>query len=1175
MKKTIILFLIIGLGVSFFSLGEEMPKPTYDNSFMLSMTHSFPDDDASEIIYVKSQLGNGIYAPLLYSKFVSVTMDWKININQIGTGLDSYKRTIDKQISFARQYGVNVHLSLMHGVARKLDIYHPAKIEDLRNAQWYNDNNLYSQEQMNGRSAQQDEAIPSYLRLNQGEWLEGGSEGIERTMASDPVINDYVFGTLSRYARKMRAHLEAKTVAAFAHLKKVQEQNPGIFLVISGPGEAELNFYRINHDQTLQDYFCDYSPFAILEFRDWIKHEGMYATGARYAGEGYSGGGSRYQGASGLTNFNADYSTSFSTWNLKYYNWSLSDPVDTNYTDNNNPDPKIIPSSLYSYNGMMPTSGANYISGGFDPPRVQTARGVSKFYDLWELFRQTMVRNYVKDLARLAVASGFPSNQLYSHQVPGDYLWGAYPDYPYGNNARYHISATPAWTADVDIIGMGVTCYDVHFPQGHARTSLYLLDELVKRSDNWALLEYNPEVIPALFANQITIDSVESIFNEIMLTYNKGAHMLSFYRWNGDPEWQIKGTNRELAVKEFFNSVKDKARRSISTVFTPKKVEGASANFNKGVVTISWSSKIWTDLNHQWSDWGDFKEFVIYRGYSQDFACNSGSEIKRTTSSSYMDTGFAYGTTVYYKVAAINKNSEKGLVTTVSVVVPQGQAKPVLNVSRTRLNFCYLNGGTIPPAQEVRVVNTGTGALNWSINQDVSWITCTPSSGINGATVSVTVDTTGLTNGAYNGMITVSDPVATNSPQSINIYLTIKNASQNQAPQGSFELPQDHSLVRSSIPVTGWVVDDTGIEKVEIFRDPAAGEGNALIRIDEADLVEGARPDIEAAYPDYPGNYKAGWGYMMLTNFLPNQGAFKIYAVATDATGKQTSLGSKTITLDNVNAVNPFGAIDTPSQGGIASGNKFLNWGWALTPKPNSIPIDGSTIHVLVDGVSVGHPKYNNYRPDIAGYFPGYANSNGASGFFILDTTPFDDGVHTIQWTAMDNAGNTDGIGSRFFTIQNSGTNRDNQQYFSRSTAYSHLFHQASDLDGVRVKNTNAADVKIGFPAHNQEKIQVRKDSRGITQVTVPPLGNVVIHLEPGFVSKEQSKNSSITLGYLKHGNLLRPLPIGSTLDSENAIFYWHPGPGFLGRYEFVFLKFNGTVQSKQLVTIAVKPQNQ
>ncbi|MCP4152459.1 MAG: hypothetical protein GY757_32270 [bacterium] len=42
--------------------------------------------------------------------------------------------------------------------------------------------------------------------------------------------------------------------------------------------------------------------------------------------------------------------------------------------------------------------------------------------------------------------------------------------------------------------------------------------------------------------------------------------------------------------------------------------------------------------------------------------------------------------------------------------------------------------------------------------------------------------------------------------------------------------------------------------------------------------------------------------------------------------------------------------------------------------------------------------------------------------------------------------------------------------------------------------------------------------------------------------------------GYLRVGDRLRPLPIGSTLDTEKGLFYWQPGPGFVGDYEFIFI---------------------
>lgn len=187
-------------------------------------------------------------------------------------------------------------------------------------------------------------------------------------------------------------------------------------------------------------------------------------------------------------------------------------------------------------------------------------------------------------------------------------------------------------------------------------------------------------------------------------------------------------------------------------------------------------------------------------------------------------------------------------------------------------------------------------------------------------------------------------------------------------------------------------------------------------------FVAGARPDVAAFYPSFASNERAGWGYLLLTNMLPNQGngIFTLYAYADDGNGHSTLLGTRTITCANAGATRPFGAIDTPEQGATVSGI-HVNFGWALTPQPKAIPIDGSTITVFVDGIAVGHPTYNHFRPDIAAIFPGLENSNGAVGVFHLDTTTLSDGLHTIAWVVTDNAGVSEGIGSRYFVVQNGG----------------------------------------------------------------------------------------------------------------------------------------------------------
>jgi hypothetical protein len=238
--------------------------------------------------------------------------------------------------------------------------------------------------------------------------------------------------------------------------------------------------------------------------------------------------------------------------------------------------------------------------------------------------------------------------------------------------------------------------------------------------------------------------------------------------------------------------------------------------------------------------------------------------------------------------------------------------------------------------------------------------------------------------------------------------------------------------------------------------------------------------------------------------------------------------------------VKPFGAIDTPTQGGTASGSSFINWGWALTPQPNSIPTNGSTIKVYVDGVNLGHPTYNLYRLDIASLFPGYANSNGAAGYFYLDTTAYEDGVHTIQWTARDNAGNIDGIGSRYFTIQNTDSSA-----FAQSLVNNRQSLANKELTGIPpgYSYNKSTRIKYGYD-ENKAPEQIEADDDGFINIKIKELERVEIHLE----------GTSNHIGYQLIGNRLKRLPIGSFLDAKQGVFYWTPGPGFVGIYELVFI---------------------
>jgi Leucine-rich repeat (LRR) protein len=602
-------------------------------------------------------------------------------------------------------------------------------------------------------------------------------------------------------------------------------------------------------------------------------------------------------------------------------------------------------------------------------------------------------------------------------------------------------------------------------------------------------------------------------------------------------QWTNIGYNALYTNDEtlrFFLNSKDSDWESTQTIAPTNVFAGALSSSS---IRVSWTPIAYTE------DTGGYE--VYYSTTSGGPWTYAGITANKSTAS-YDVTGLNLGTTYYLMIKTRTDSHGANSNTVVSETSDEVFAVPsdlVLALNRTKMDFGYVIGGNVPGSQTL-TISGGSVVLTWAASVDVSWLNVSPSSGTGSAVVNVSINPTGLTAGTYPGTITVSSPYATNSPQTVDVVLTVYDPDGSSEPFGEFATPLQGSTVRSSIPVTGWALDDIGVENVKIYRED---EGN-LVYIGDAVFVEGARPDVEQAYPGYPMNCRAGWGYMMLTNFLPNggNGTFILHAVVTDTEGNQVTLGTKTITCDNANAVKPFGAIDAPAQGGTASGSVFRNQGWVLTPPPNAVPTNGSTINVYVDAVNLGHPTYNVYRSDIATLFPGYVNSNGAQAYFDFDTTAYENGVHIIQWTATDDAGNSDGIGSRYFTIQNSQGARS-MEHGARSMepGARGMEHGAWSME-KRVPCLEPVGMIRGY-RKDVEPQTVYPDNSGMINIEINQLERMEIHL--GDIN-----SSSFYSGYQLVGDEFKSLPIGSTLDIEKGIFYWQAGHAFIGEYLFMFI---------------------
>jgi glucose/arabinose dehydrogenase len=459
--------------------------------------------------------------------------------------------------------------------------------------------------------------------------------------------------------------------------------------------------------------------------------------------------------------------------------------------------------------------------------------------------------------------------------------------------------------------------------------------------------------------------------------------------------------------------------------------------------------------------------------------------------------------------------------------------KPALNFGAVQTNNTFVSQ---TPAQTVRLTQSGVpGTVTWTIASNAPWLTVSPTSGTGPAVLTVAVQRVAGLAATQTANLTFSFSGAGPAPATIPVLLRVyPSASAVPQPTGAFDTPLDNATnLSGSIAVTGWAVDFVGVSRVRIWRDPVAPEApGALVFIGDATLVEGARPDVATALPIFPMASRAGWGYLLLTNFLPNlgNGTFRLHAFAESLSGNSTPLGSKMITVDNANATAPFGAIDTPDQGALVSGT-VINWGWVLARNPRRAdPPDGGAVQVLIDGnIMPFVPGGWASRSDITALFPAaqYPGVATAVGHAIFDSTTLTNGVHTIAWVVTDNLGAAAGIGSRYFTVANSGGSLT-LPAVSTAALLSPLSTSPSVIG------------RRGFdPYGAYETFEPGPD--GIVTIAIPEMGRIELWLGYGATAQALTSQGRA------------PLPIGSHFDPDNGRFTWNPGAGFVGAYDFTF----------------------
>lgn len=446
--------------------------------------------------------------------------------------------------------------------------------------------------------------------------------------------------------------------------------------------------------------------------------------------------------------------------------------------------------------------------------------------------------------------------------------------------------------------------------------------------------------------------------------------------------------------------------------------------------------------------------------------------------------------------------------------------------------------------RSIRITNIEQPAADYTLLPDRPWAIVTPSSGHTPAQLTFDIDpvqAAQLGSGFYRSDMKLTSSIAPTLFTFLSANLHVFGAGDTWQPFGVFETPRNGLTLSGAVPVTGWAVDEFGISRVSIYRDSVAGEPDGLVFIGDATRVAGARPDV-LNRTNAPDTARAGWGYMLLSNVLPGggNGPFTLSAYADNLDNTRVLLGRRTVSFANATATKPFGTIDVPAQGETVSGT-IVNRGWVLTPAGKSIPIDGSTIKVYIDGVLLGPVgSYNVARPDVKAFFPGLANSDGPEARLSIDTTTLADGVHTIAWGVIDDAGVPEGIGSRYFTVQNGA---------------------ASQVQARAARSRPAAAVNILPVLRTDVWSRGGVDDEGwVSRVATDADGRRIVHAAQGerieiFLDPTLQAGCGSYEGHLVSGDAAAPLPPGSSLDARHGVFQWQPGIAFLGSYSFVFVQ--------------------
>lgn len=186
---------------------------------------------------------------------------------------------------------------------------------------------------------------------------------------------------------------------------------------------------------------------------------------------------------------------------------------------------------------------------------------------------------------------------------------------------------------------------------------------------------------------------------------------------------------------------------------------------------------------------------------------------------------------------------------------------PFLKAEPERIaSSCYPSESQI---DSIRVVNAGSGTIEWTAENTSGWMTLTSSSGVDNDYIAYAISGGGLTAGSYDDTVTIRDTAAFNDPLSVPVELTVLAADTVGAMpvtvergamfHQAFYLKTNNSLNSATlefacepqmISIDSFAVSAAADSTMAIAFQNDAGTGRFLLQID-ADAVKSIIPPAQ------------------------------------------------------------------------------------------------------------------------------------------------------------------------------------------------------------------------------------------------------------------------------------------------------------------------------------------